>query len=113
MQRKPSKYKNIRTQVNGHCFDSLKEANRYQELLLLEKAGEIKSLRLQPSIPLWAEGKPITYDSGRVAAYRADFEYFDVSRGTWTLEDVKGARTQLYKLKKAILKNMGIEVVET
>lgn len=46
------KYKNIKKVVNGIEFDSIKEANRYQELLLLQKACEIRNLKLQPEFIL-------------------------------------------------------------
>ena len=47
-----SKYKNTRVQVDGKWFDSIGEANRYQELAILEKSGEISKLRHQVIIPL-------------------------------------------------------------
>ena len=42
------KYNNSKTIIAGTKFDSRKEANRYCELTLLEKAGAIKDLELQP-----------------------------------------------------------------
>ena len=44
---KPSKYKNRKVQVDGIIFDSAKEANRWKELEMLEKAGKIEDLRRQ------------------------------------------------------------------
>jgi hypothetical protein len=105
-----SKYRSRRTVVDGIQFDSAKEARRYSELLLLEKAGTIEKLELQPSIKLEIRGAPIIYRSGRQARYRADFRYrYD---GQWILEDCKGVRTRDYKLKDAILLANGIRVVE-
>lgn len=109
--RSKLKYKNIRAQVNGHRFASIKEANRYQELLLLEKAGQIEGLKLQKTIKLRTGEQYLRYDSDRIATYRADFEYRE--NGKRIIEDTKGFSTPLYRLKKAILRNMGIEVVET
>ena len=43
-----SKYKNKKTQVDMYVFDSAKEAQRYRELKLLERAKEISNLELQP-----------------------------------------------------------------
>lgn len=42
-----SKYNSKKTIVDGQTFDSRKEANRYQELLFLERVGAIKNLSRQ------------------------------------------------------------------
>jgi hypothetical protein len=55
---------------------------------------------------------PLKYDSGRVAKYRADFRYYCHRRVKRIVEDVKGFKTPEYKLKKAILRSMGVEVIE-
>jgi len=67
---KQSKYRNIKTKVNGITFDSQAEARRYQELKLLEKAGEIKNLKLQPKFILVPKTK-----KRRAVSYSADFQY--------------------------------------
>ena len=57
---KASKYHNRKTLVDGIQFDSQKEANRYQELILMERAGLIRSIELQPryeSIGEWAQDR--------------------------------------------------------
>jgi len=90
-----SKYRNIKTVVDGIKFDSKKEAKRYQELKLLEKAGEITDLELQPRFNLIVNGK-------KICAYIADFRY--TSRDKTIIEDVKGMRTPIYKLKKKLMK---------
>ena len=57
---KVSKYRNRKTLVDGIQFDSQKEANRYQELILMERAGLIRSIELQPryeSIGEWAQDR--------------------------------------------------------
>lgn len=103
-----SKYRNIKTEVDGRMFDSKKEANRYIELKLLERAGEVEYLTLQPKYVF-----PIKYDSGRNITYKADFLYSDRS-GKMIVEDVKGMKTQVYKLKKAMMKHFhNIDVKET
>lgn len=92
-----NKYRNKKINIGGHEFDSKKEARRYQQLLLREKAGEIKGLRLQPEyelIPRFKKGNK-TY---RKAVYIADFEY--VENGRTIVEDVKGIKTDVYNLKK-------------
>ncbi|MBN1114444.1 MAG: DUF1064 domain-containing protein, partial [Oligoflexia bacterium] len=47
-----NKYKNVKTTVDGITFDSKKEADRYSELKLLERAGKIKDLILQPKFEI-------------------------------------------------------------
>ena len=91
------KYNAKPTVVDGIRFHSRKEARRYQELKLLEKAGEISHLTLQPEFCLHApdQDKPI----GR---YIADFEYLE--RGETVIEDVKGMDTAFGKWKRKHLK---------
>lgn len=43
-----NKYRNKKTQVDMYVFDSIAESKRYKELALLQKAGEIQNLELQP-----------------------------------------------------------------
>jgi hypothetical protein len=90
-----SKYNARKTEVDSHTFDSLAESRRYSELKLLEKAGEISGLELQPRYPIVVNGV-------KVCEYRADFRYFD--RGQQVVEDVKGFRTDVYQLKKKLVK---------
>lgn len=68
------KYKNKKTQVDMYVFDSIAESRRYKELALLEKAGEIKDLQLQPRFLLQESFKKNgkTY---RKIEYVADFMY--------------------------------------
>ncbi len=102
-----SKYRNKKTQMDGIVFDSKKEAYRYVELRLLEGAGKITSLVLQRKFVF-----PLKYDSGRKITYRADFSYFE--DGLEVIEDVKGMKTMVYKMKKAMMKYFhNIEVRET
>lgn len=95
------KYHNKKTIVNGINFDSKKEAKRFNELKILEKANEITELRtqvkfeLQPSFK--KDGK--TY---RKIEYIADFTYFDYKLNKYRVEDTKGYRTEVYKLKKKL-----------
>ncbi|MDU7141448.1 MAG: DUF1064 domain-containing protein [Anaerococcus vaginalis] len=94
-----NKYKNKKTIVDGIPFDSLKEARRYKELKLLERRKAISCLELQPSFELIPKlihnGKTI-----RKVIYKADFKYFDNNKKIWIVEDVKGFKTDVYKLKK-------------
>lgn len=79
------KYRNIPTVVDGISFDSKAEARRYGELKLLQRAGQIAGLTLQPSFELTVNGKLI----GR---YVADFQYLRVN-GPRVVEDVKSTAT--------------------
>lgn len=106
-----SKYRNTKTIADGIVFDSLKEATRYQELKLLEKAGIIKKLELQPRIKIVIGGVEVKFDTGRQVYYRGDFRY--IQDGKYVTEDTKGFRTRDYKLKKAMVRAMGINILET
>lgn len=88
-----SKYGAKRTTVDGITFASKREAKRYCELKLLEKAGEIKHLTTQT--PYALDVREI-----RLGKYFADFQYFDVQHKAWIVEDAKGFRTPLYRWKK-------------
>lgn len=101
------------TIVDGIKFHSKKEAKRYQELHLLEKEGEIRDLELQVRIYLEGKNGPILTEKGRKMSYVADFRYFDVRLNAWVIEDVKGWKTDVYKIKKAILAAQNVEIFET
>lgn len=98
-----NKYKNKKTQVDMYVFDSAKEAQRYRELKLLEKAGEISNLELQPRFLLQDSFKKNgrTY---RKVEYVADFQY--IENGKTIVEDVKGIQTDVFKLKHKIFEKM-------
>ena len=90
-----SKFGNVKTVIGDLTFDSKKEAVRYGELRLLERAGEIANLKLQPRYPLVVNGK-------RVCTYVGDFSFDERgSEGVWTpvVEDAKGFRTREYITK--------------
>ena len=107
-QFKPSKYRNHKTEYMGIQFDSRKEADRYQELLLLERAGLISNIELQPRYDLRVNGHKLGF-------YRGDFRYKDVATDTVVLEDVKSpvTRTAVYMLKKKLVKALyDVEITE-
>lgn len=88
-----SKYKNKKVSIGGHTFHSAKEGRRWQELVLLERSGQISSLRLQPRYKLIVEGK-------LVCSYIGDFAYLE--NGEEVTEDVKSEFTRklpLYRVK--------------
>jgi hypothetical protein len=110
MRRNGHKYGAKRTTVDGISFASQKEARRYQELKLLEKAGEIHGLAVQPIMPLGVPHRFLSREGNtmlkRIGEYRADFLYcvcrggVKCSRSRLVVEDVKGFKTQLYRWKK-------------
>lgn len=94
-----NKYGNKKTIVDGIKFASKAEARRYQELKLLEKAGEITHLRLQPSFVI--QDAFMSNQGAKIFAIRyiADFEYFDKKTGAINVEDVKGVKTKEFVIK--------------
>ena len=106
-QPKPSKYRNRKTVVDGITFDSQKEANRYGELKLLQAAGEIAELELQPHYPL-------VVNEVLICSYRGDFRYRVVDSGALVIEDSKGMKTPAYRLKAKLMKALfGITILES
>lgn len=107
-----SKYRNRHTVVDGIRFDSAKEARRWGELRLMEKAGLISKLRRQHEWQLFAMG--IDDTPVYVASYVSDFDYFQVDE--FVAEDVKSEFTRklpLYRLKFKLFKaNYGFEITE-
>lgn len=99
-----SKYSNKKILIDGITFDSLKEANRYRELKLLEKIGEIKDIVLQPVYVL-LEGFEYRGEKIRPIKYMGDFGYIEVKTGNKVLEDTKGFKTKDYLIKAKLLKN--------
>ena len=99
--RKPMKYGNRTVTLNGEKFDSHKEARRYGELVLLERAGQISNLERQVRFELipsqYRDGKCVE----RAAHYIADFVYME--DGKKVVEDTKGFRTKDYILKRKIM----------
>lgn len=86
-----SKYNSRKTVVDGIKFDSAKEANRYKELIILRRDGEITHFLMQV---------PFLLDGGVV--YKLDFLIF-WTYAPPTYEDVKGFKTQIYRLKKKMV----------
>jgi len=93
-----NKYGNKKVEIDGYKFDSKAEARRYQELKLLEKAGEITNLELQPKfelVPKTAKRRAVTYT--------ADFAYWENGRDV--VEDVKSpatAKDKAYIIKRKL-----------
>ena len=90
----PSKYGNRRVTVDGYTFDSQAEYARFRELRLLARSGKIQSLQVHPRFDLSVNGV-------RICRYYGDFGYMRGS--TYVVEDIKGARTQVYRIKRALM----------
>ena len=110
-----NKYHAKRWELDGKVFDSQKEARRYQELRLMERAGLIMNLRMQFPFVLIPEQKD---ESGKVleraVKYKADFMYL-TKDGKIVVEDVKSkaTKTREYIIKrKLMLKVHGIQIRE-
>ena len=118
-----SKYHATKTMVDGIVFDSKKEAKRYEALKMMERSGLIADLQRQVKFVLIpAQREPSTYGKrggeikGKViekeCAYIADFVYLDVY-GHLVVEDVKGIRTDAYKIKRKLMLSVhGIQIKE-
>ena len=91
------KYNNTKIRVDGRLFDSKAEAARWQELQLLERAGEITELERQVEYELIPKQK-----GERAVKYIADFRYKD-HEGETVVEDTKGVKTPVYILKRKLM----------
>lgn len=110
-----TKYHAKKTEVHGHKFDSKREAARYCELLLLQKAGKVSGITLQvpfllaPGIKLFGESR-----KRPAIRYIADFVYTDVEACKIVVEDVKGMDLPMGRLKRHLMKTIhDIDVLVT
>ena len=106
---KAPRVKDRRVEWNGMIFGSGAELARWQQLLLLEKAGAIRDLRRQVPFDLVVNGLLI-------CRYVADAVYTDVlPEGARTVvEDTKGYRTEMYRMKKKLMRAVhGVDILET
>lgn len=123
-----NKYFNVKTRASdGNVFDSAKEAWRYEQLLLLQRAGEISGLQRQVTYEL-IPNQYITYERysktgkrledgkkliERKVEYVADFVYTEVKSGEVVVEDTKGIRTKDYIIKRKLMRFIhGIKIRE-
>ena len=95
------KYHNKKVEYDGYTFDSIREKNYYIKLKLLEKAGKIKELELQKEYELQPSFK-LNNKTSRQITYRADFTYKTTEDDKLHVIDVKGFRTDVYRLKKKL-----------
>ena len=114
------RYGNVNKIVHdGIKFDSKREYLRYMDLKLLVRAGEISELKVHPKYPITIAGVEIRiyskryHKNGRHLTYEADFSYWRY--GKPVIEDVKmasGHRTEVYKIKRALMRAMGHQIEE-
>lgn len=110
---KKSKYKAQKTERGKLTFDSKKEAERYDTLMLLQKAGEIRGLKLQVRYCL--QEAYTTFEGERVKSidYIADFVYerrtapdnYGMRYWLPVVEDCKGYRTKEYLMKAKLFRS--------
>lgn len=109
-----SKYHSKKVSIQGEVFDSKKEARRFLELQMLEKAGRISGLQRQKKfvlVPAQYEPETTGPRGGRIkgkllereVAYYADFVYFDEEEKDFVIEDTKGVRTKDYIIKRKLM----------
>lgn len=98
------KYHNTKTVADGIKFDSKLEAERYAQLKILERAGVIRALELQPSFELMPSFRK-NGKTWRKTVYKADFRYILAKDDRIIIEDVKGSTaviTDVFRLKQKL-----------
>lgn len=98
-----NKYNASKKTIDGIVFDSKREGARYQELKLMESAGVIRNLELQPKYTLQSSFK-CQGKTHRAITYKADFRYTETATGAVVIEDVKGYETEVFKLKEKLFR---------
>ena len=99
---KENKYHNIKTTYDGILFDSKKESQIFARLKTMERFGLIKDLELQVEYELMPKFE-LNGKTYRKTTYRADFRYFSNEDNKIHVIDVKGVKTDVYKLKKKMM----------
>lgn len=120
--RGKGRYGNVKKpEFDGIRFDSHREMQRYCDLKLMELAGVIRDLKVHQVYPITIAGVEIRiyskryWQTGRHLSYEADFTYWDCERKDQIIEDVKmqsGHRTEVYKIKRALMTAMGHTITE-
>ncbi len=108
-----SKFKNIKTEIDGYKFGSKAESNRYVVLSSLQRAGLIKGLVMQVKYALISNQRKDDNTLERGCAYIADFVYTN-SFNKLIVEDVKGGKStpEFIIKRKLMLEKYGITVKE-
>ena len=87
---------------HGHIHASKREAKRCDELHVLQSAGAISDLAIEPTYYLAAMGAPIIMGNGHKAKYRPDFVYAEGNK--LVAEDVKGIVVRDFPLRAALFR---------
>lgn len=104
IQQRGNKYGAKKTVLDGHVFDSKAEANYYAMLKVREKAGEVFEVEMQRPYAL-------TINGYLICTYRADFAFFDALEKRNRVVDVKGVATDVFQIKRKLMKAIyGIDV---
>jgi hypothetical protein len=102
-----NKYKNVKTPLDGHTFDSKREAGEFALLKLRERAGEVSEIELQPTFPLVVNGV-------KIGRFTADFRFVDHIEKRRRVIDVKSpptAKNTAFRLRKKLAEALyGIEI---
>lgn len=101
MSLKQNKYRNKEISIAGQIFQSKLEAKRYRQLEVLQRAGEIKDLKMQVKYEL-QEAFNKNGKHYRAITYIADFVYYDNRQRKIIVEDTKGIKTDVFKIKQKL-----------
>lgn len=111
MKGRPNKYGARKTPCqHGHTHDSAREAQRCNELHLLQRAGHISQLQIQPQYWFVINGQQVKHPNGRRVGYRPDFAYIELPELSDIAEDSKGMRTEAYVLRVALFRALFPEI---
>lgn len=92
------KFGNVRKQVDGIWFDSIKEAEYYGKLKLLIRAGLVVKIEIHKVYPL-------SFNGVHICNYEADFVLY-MPDGSVKVQDVKSAATEglpVFIIKTALM----------
>ena len=109
--KRPSKYHNEKVNFRGETFDSKKEFEYYLILKDREKKGEITGLRRQVNFEIQPAFTDARGNKHRAINYKADFVY-ETNDNIIHVVDVKGMRTDVYRLKQKLLAYKGVIIEE-
>lgn len=117
-----NKYNAKKCRFGDEVYDSKKEMRRHQELLLLERDGQISGLKRQVEYLLIPAQRETTIINGipmkgkvieRKVSYTADFVYFDRRKQEVVVEDAKGVKTRDYVMRRKLMLYIhGIRITE-
>lgn len=88
----------------GHKHASAKEAKRCEQLHLLQRAGQISGLIVEPQFFFVIDGRELKHANGRRAGYKPDFSYTE--KGQLVCEDTKGFAARDFALRAALFRHL-------